>query len=66
MTQHYPRSTVSVSHFCRKCGKYTQHTVGDARIGNCLECIARLERSHEARKAAPVDAQQRMVWGEVL
>ena len=66
MTQHYPRSTVSVSGFCKKCQKYTQHKVDDARLGACLECVERLEKLHEAVKLAPIPAQQRSLWGEVL
>ena len=65
MTQHYPRSTVSVSHFCKKCQKYTQHKVDDARLGVCLECVERLEKLHESAKPR-VTMQQRSLWGEVL
>jgi ribosomal protein L44E len=39
MTQHYTRNTVSVSAYCSKCAKNTQHRVDGVRKGPCLECI---------------------------
>lgn len=46
MTQHFTRSTISTAHFCKKCGRETQHRVDGVRLGPCLECVARLEAKH--------------------
>jgi ribosomal protein L44E len=54
MSQHYTKNTVSVSAFCPKCKKPTQHRIDGHKIGPCLDCLAR-----PIVKAAPrVDAQQ--------
>lgn len=37
MTQHYTRNTLEITHYCRKCGKNTQHYVWGGRLGNCKE-----------------------------
>ena len=57
MTQHFQRSTVSVSLWCLKCNKYTQHRVDDARKGPCLECIDRLEKQHDEAKPVKTEKQ---------
>lgn len=49
MGHHYTRSTVSVSAYCKKCNKQTQHRVDDHRRGPCLDCIARLEKQFAVR-----------------
>ena len=49
MTQHYTAATVSAAHYCKKCGKPTQHRIDDHRKGPCLECLARLEKQHADR-----------------
>ena len=67
MTQR-SSSTVSASHWCSKCQKFTQHRIDSHRKGPCLECMARLDREHDLRKSlpAPASAEQRSLWGEVL
>ncbi len=57
MTQHFTRSTISMSLWCNKCQKYTQHRIDGVRKGPCLDCIDRLtvehaEREIESRRAA--------------
>jgi ribosomal protein L44E len=57
MTEHYSKQTVSVSAYCSKCKRHTQHRVDDHRKGPCLECVAKLDVAHaekeiEARRAA--------------
>ena len=37
MTEHYSRSTVSVSAWCHRCGKPTEHAMKDTRLGACLQ-----------------------------
>jgi ribosomal protein L44E len=54
VTQHYSRHTVSASHYCPKCQKFTQHRIdhektGAGRKGPCLDCIERLEAEHTKR-----------------
>ena len=41
MKQHYTRNTVSASAWCPRCNKFTQHRIDDARVGPCLDCLAR-------------------------
>lgn len=50
--EHYTRNTVSVSAYCSKCGKNTQHRVDGVRRGPCLECIAKLEEKSSFSLAA--------------
>jgi hypothetical protein len=38
MSQHYTRNTVSAAAWCNKCGKETEHTVSDRRLGYCVPC----------------------------
>ena len=52
MAEHYTRNTVSVSSWCPKCAKQTQHRIDDRRKGPCLECIARLERERQSKPPA--------------
>ena len=52
MTEHYTRNTVSVSAWCAKCAKKTQHRVDGVRKGPCLECIAKLDAQIRAAKPA--------------
>ena len=57
MTQHFTRNTISISAWCPKCQKHTQHRVDDRRKGPCLDCIDRLTVQHaqneiDARRAA--------------
>lgn len=40
MTEHYTKSTVSTTVWCRKHGKFTLHRVDDGRVGPCMACIA--------------------------
>jgi ribosomal protein L44E len=56
MTEHFTRSTVSAEFYCPKCGKRTQHRIDGGRKGPCLDCIARLDREHEAAKEARLEA----------
>ena len=51
MSQHYPRNTVSVAAWCKKCQGMTQHTVSDRRLGYCIPCM---ERPLPAAAAKPV------------
>jgi hypothetical protein len=48
--QHYTRNTVSVSAYCSKCEKFTQHRVDGVRRGPCLECIRKLDAQHATDK----------------
>jgi ribosomal protein L44E len=57
MGEHFPRSTVSVAAWCKRCNKSTHHRVDDRRKGPCLECIAKLERDHAAAQKPATDKQ---------
>lgn len=59
MGEHYTRSTVSVSAYCKRCEKKTQHRVDGHRKGPCLECIKRLEANFRVQPK-PAEKQQRL------
>jgi hypothetical protein len=53
MTEHYSKQTVSVSAFCSKCNKSTEHRVDHGRKGPCLRCVEKLQADftyHEQEK----------------
>lgn len=50
MTQHFTRSTVSQSLWCKRCQKYTQHRIDGVRKGACLACVERLNVEHAQRE----------------
>lgn len=64
MAQHFSRSTVSVSSWCARCNRNTQHRVDDRRIGPCLDCIDRLEAQHAAKPATTPDPKQGLLFAE--
>jgi hypothetical protein len=37
MTEHFPKSTISATGWCRKCNRNTEHQVDDGRLGRCLD-----------------------------
>lgn len=58
--EHFTKFTVSVSAFCKKCQKQTEHRVDSGRLGPCVRCMEKLqvehayneqERRREARQA---------------
>ena len=46
MTEHYSKQTVSVSAFCLKHNKYTEHRVDGGRKGPCVRCMEELQVEH--------------------
>lgn len=48
--QHYTRSTVSVSEWCKVCRSMTLHRVDDRRRGPCLDCLERQTREAALRR----------------
>jgi len=52
MPQHYTRNTVSVSVWCKVCGRATMHRVDGTRRGPCLDCLAERVRQATLRAAA--------------
>lgn len=63
MSEHYTRSTVSVSSWCSKCQKFTQHRVDAGRKGPCLDCIERADREHAERRMERAEyARQRELF----
>ena len=57
MSQHYPRNTVSVAAWCKKCQGMTQHTVSDRRLGYCIPCM---EKPLPVAKPAEDSKQEEM------
>ena len=58
MAEHYPRNSISIGAWCKKCLKETPHRIDDRRKGPCLRCIERLEQLHAAALLKPKPAQQ--------
>ena len=62
VSHHYTKNTESVTAWCNKCGRTTQHAVSCGRVGRCTEHEApketraererRERREREAQKAA--------------
>lgn len=59
MAEHYTRNTESVTEWCNRCWKYTQHSVSGGRIGRCMEHDAPLlsRRQKVARALREYEAQ---------
>jgi len=53
MAEHYTRSSISVTAYCNKCQRTTQHRIADRRKGPCLECIAKLGNGPIHPKSKP-------------
>jgi ribosomal protein L44E len=66
MTEHFPRSTVSVSLWCAKCCKYTQHRIDGVKKGPCEECVAELERRHKLNEAIRLGRATEEKQGELF
>ena len=62
MAEHYSSSTVSISAYCKKCGKYTQHRVDGHRKGPCLVCIDKLNAAHDSAPVKPELARQQNLF----
>lgn len=63
MSEHYSKQTVSVSAFCAKCNKHTEHRVDKGRLGPCVRCVEKLQDQSvlneiERRR----EAQQSLLW----
>jgi hypothetical protein len=46
VTEHYTTNTESVTRFCNRCGRPTQHRVSGGRVGRCMEH----ESPHESKR----------------
>lgn len=53
MPEHYPKSTVWVQVWCRKCHKETAHRVDTGRRGPCLVCLEKLAERPPAPPKPP-------------
>ena len=62
--EHYPRGTIEVSEWCRKCAKYTMHRVDGVKLGPCLVCLKRLETDSEKKKDEPLQGMQLDLFGK--
>lgn len=58
MPEHYTKSTVEASIFCRKCGKNTPWVISGGRRQYCKLCQEKREAESEERKKTPAPAQQ--------
>ena len=36
MSEHYTKGTISVRKWCTTCGRETEHSVSDGRLGRCV------------------------------
>lgn len=60
MSEHYPRSTVSISAWCKRCAKHTHHRVDDGLKGPCFDCIGKLEDQHAASSQSKPAVEEQM------
>lgn len=64
MKEHYTKSTISVSAFCFKCQKSTEHRVDHGCRGPCMRCIERLQTEYTLRELDKRRAErQAALWG---
>ncbi len=63
MPEHYTKSTVSATFWCRKCGKPTLHRVDHGRRGPCYGCMQQLEAQATSRAAEMPAARQMGLFG---
>jgi hypothetical protein len=40
VAEHYTKSTVSATAWCKKCGGFKSHRIDGGRVGPCLTCVA--------------------------
>lgn len=57
MTQHYPKGTVEVSAWCKRCHKDTMHKVYDGHVQSCLVCLEVSETKKPAKQRPPAPVQ---------
>lgn len=57
MAEHYPKSTVQVEAYCKKCQAMTPHRVHDGRVQSCLVCLEKLEPRASKFVAGPVQGR---------
>ena len=60
MSQHYTLNTISASHWCSKCGKFTAHRIDKGRKGPCLDCIARYDNAPKVVKLYEEEKQEEL------
>lgn len=61
MSEHFTRTTESVTRWCKKCGRLTQFAVSNGRLGRCTEHEAapESEAKKRARRAAESRSRQK-------
>lgn len=59
MTEHYTRNTESVTKWCNRCDRLTQHQVHDARVGRCLEHESPHETKAQLRRREAREKRER-------
>lgn len=64
MSEHYPKSTVEVTEWCKRCGKHTMHKVYDGRVQSCLVCLEASETKKPARREPLKGTQLDLFGGE--
>lgn len=50
MTEHYTRNTESVTRWCGRCCRATQHAVSAGRVGRCIEHQAQQETKAQTKR----------------
>jgi hypothetical protein len=59
VSEHYPKSTESVTRWCGKCARQTQHAVSAGRVGRCMEHAAPAETKAQARRREKAERARR-------
>ena len=58
MSEHYTKNTESVTHWCNRCGRMTDHRVSAGRLGLCMEHESGVPRAKIPKKDWPDAARQ--------
>lgn len=58
MTEHYTKNTESVTHWCNRCGRPTDHKVSAGRLGRCMEHESKVPRAKIPKLKLPAEPQQ--------
>jgi ribosomal protein L44E len=65
--EHFTKNTKQVSHWCKKCHKYTMHRVDQGRLGPCLEHAASgLSGEQERRQKKLEEERQNPTLWEIF
>jgi hypothetical protein len=59
VSEHYTKNTESVTRWCNRCARDTQHSVSAGRIGRCMEHAAPAETKAQQRRREKAEKARR-------